>query len=369
MTRFEFIEGLKQALTGLPPEVIARTVADYERRIFEASAAGQSEEEILAGLGNPQQIADNLRAEMAPKVPAVVMPAPVPPAARGPVNFVRAFFSFIGLMLFNLFLVVPVTVYAALLFAAYVMSLGFFGGGIALTASAVSGVNQIVLNEPFHHVRVQRSAGESGTHSIVAKGDGDHMVVNIGENGVHVETNADARLVSASSKIKDAMGEKTASASAGATSAASATSAAGASASPAASSADKRAAPEPKEHTVVDIGPNGVTIDSKDGAHSGEGSGKLFLHGHDGDEEDADDNVNIDMPGLHLHNGDFDSDESVLSLGTDFISASRPVQVGVGIGIILAGIIGFLLCLVVTRYSLLGLYRLAQMEFAVLRGA
>ncbi|HEY8025075.1 MAG TPA: DUF1700 domain-containing protein [Burkholderiaceae bacterium] len=361
MTRFEFIEGLKQALTGLPPEVITRTVAEYERRIFEASAAGQSEEEILAGLGNPQQIADNLRAEMAPKVPAVVMPAPVPPAAKGPVNFGRAFFSFIGLMLFNLFLVVPVTVYAALLFAAYVMSLGFFGGGIALTAGAVSGVNQIVLNEPFHHVRVQRSPGENG--------NGDHTVVKIGENGVHVETNADARLVSASSKIKDAMSEKAASATAGATSAASATSAAGASASSAASSAAKPAATEQKEHTVVDIGPNGVTIDSKDGAHSGEGSGKLFLHDHDGDDEDADDNVNIDMPGLHLHNGDFDSDESVLSLGTDFISASRPVQVGAGIGIILAGIIGFLLCLVVTRYSLLGLYRLAQMEFAVLRGA
>jgi len=375
MTRFEFIEALKQALTGLPPDLIARTVAEYERRIFEASAAGQSEDEIMAGLGEPQQIADDLRAGLAPKVPAV-LPSPVATTApvsapKGPINAVRMFFSFIGLMLFNLFLVTPVTVYAALLFAAYVTSLAFFGGGIVLTAGGVSGVNQIVLNEPFHHIRIVRPHGEievrPSVHSSVTTGDGEHTTVNIGESGIHVETDADAHPTASApaptSAAKETTGAKVASGSAVATPAASATASAPA-------PADNAKAVH--EHTVVDIGPQGVTVLSKgkgadeedwevDGEH-----GKRFLrHGDDGDDH----NVNIDMPGLHIHDGDVDTDESVISLGGDFISASRPAQIGVGLGITLAGIIGFLLCLVVSRYTLLGLYRLAQMELAVLRGA
>ena len=48
MTRFEYIAALRSALEGLPPEVIERTVAEYEKRIFDASAAGQAEDEIIA---------------------------------------------------------------------------------------------------------------------------------------------------------------------------------------------------------------------------------------------------------------------------------------------------------------------------------
>ncbi len=371
MTRFEFIGALKQALTGLPPDLIDSTVAEYERRIFEASAAGQSEDEIMAGLGDPQKIADDLHAGLAPKLPAV-MPATVPApvsAPKGPINVVRMFFSFIGLMLFNFFMVVPVTVYAALLFAAYVTSLAFFAGGIVLTAGGISGVNQIVLNEPFHHVRIVKPHGEadvhSSMHSSVTTGDGDHTTVNIGENGIHVETDADAHPAASASvsAAKDTSGAKTASGSAVAAASASA-------AASAPTPADNSKAAH--EHTVVDIGPKGVTVTSNDNGTDDQGwehdseHGKRFLrHGDDGDSGD----VNIDMPGLHIHDGDLQTDDSVISLGGDFISASRPAQIGVGIGITLAGIIGFLLCLVVSRYTLLGLYRLAQMELAVLRGA
>jgi uncharacterized membrane protein len=370
MTRFEFLETLKQALTGLPPDLIAKTVAEYERRIFEASAAGQSEDEIMAGLGEPQKIADDLRASLAPKVPAVV-PSPaqssVPaatPAPTGPLNVFRVFFSFIGLMLFNLFMVIPVTVYAALLFAAFITSLAFFGGGIVLTAGGISGVNQIVLDEPFRHIRIVRPHAEIGAHASVTTSD-EHTVVNIGENGVHVETNGDAHPAAAASASKDAASAKAVAGSAAV--AASAASAAPASSTKAAASASTPAdnAKTTHEHTVVDIGPQGVTVVSKDA--EGNEHGKRFLR--DGKDGQDDDNVNIDMPGLHIHDGDLDADESVISLGGDFISASRPVQIGVGIGITLAGIIGFLLCLVVSRYTLLGLYRLAQMELAVLRGA
>jgi hypothetical protein len=41
----------------------------------------------------------------------------------------------------------------------------------------------------------------------------------------------------------------------------------------------------------------------------------------------------------------------------------------IGVGLTLLGIIGFLLCLTISRYSVLGLFRLAEMEFAVLKNA
>ena len=51
------------------------------------------------------------------------------------------------------------------------------------------------------------------------------------------------------------------------------------------------------------------------------------------------------------------------------VGASRPFQASIGIGLILAGIISFLLCLTIARLTLLGIVSLVQMEFAVLKSA
>lgn len=328
MTRFEYIAALRSALEGLPPDVIERTVAACEQRIHDASAAGQSEDDILASLEDPQKVAADLHAAHAPKLPAVVTApqAHTTTPARGPASALRMFFSLIGLMVFNLFLIGPAIAYAGLLIAAFAISLTCYLGGVAVTGASLTGINQVSLAGPLKHVSFDEPDEVADMHHH----DG-RTRVNIGEAGVHVETGSTrVHVVPASLAVTQASTVP-------------------------ASATDAASKTGTGDDTVVDIGPKGVVV--KD-----DGGRDVFV-------DDDDDNTDVDMPGLHFHRRDAGFDHNIVSLGTDFISESQPVQVGVGIGIIFAGIISFLLCLAILRYTLLGVVKLAQLELGVLRGA
>ncbi len=207
MTRFEYIDALRQALQGLPDDIIARTIAEYEKRIFDASASGYSEDEIMNRLASPQKVADDVRAAQAPKVPVVVeapagpLPQGTPPAApRGPVSAVRMFFSLVGLMIFNLFMIGPTIAYMCLVFAAFVVSLACYGGGIIMTAGSMAGVNQLSWNEPMHRFHMH-NAHEDGPVTISARDGDDHTVIRVGDKGVHIEAEARPHLVVAGTTV------------------------------------------------------------------------------------------------------------------------------------------------------------------------
>ena len=53
MSRALFLSRLKAGLTGMPPEELRDVVADYEAHFAEAQAAGRSETEVEAALGDP----------------------------------------------------------------------------------------------------------------------------------------------------------------------------------------------------------------------------------------------------------------------------------------------------------------------------
>ncbi|WP_297515446.1 DUF1700 domain-containing protein [uncultured Caulobacter sp.] len=63
MTRAEFIARLRRGLAGLPATTIADIVADHEAHFADAQAAGRSEAEVAAALGDPDRLARELRAE------------------------------------------------------------------------------------------------------------------------------------------------------------------------------------------------------------------------------------------------------------------------------------------------------------------
>jgi hypothetical protein len=104
-----------------------------------------------------------------------------------------------------------------------------------------------------------------------------------------------------------------------------------------------------------------VRIDDKDS--------QIKISGDD-DEDTAfsedEHGLSIDAPGVHIYNPRY-SDHVFLT--SDGLGLSRPAQGMIGVGLTLLGIIGFLLCLTISRYSVLGLFRLAEMEFAVLKNA
>src|SRR5213075_3285497 len=106
MSKNEYLDALKKALTGLPPDVAAKTMAYYEQRFIDSLAAGQTEAEITADLDEPRKIAMTLRANAHRSAFE---------QNRSPASLARMMVSFIGLGIFNLFMVVPAAVFSALL--------------------------------------------------------------------------------------------------------------------------------------------------------------------------------------------------------------------------------------------------------------
>ncbi len=63
MTRAEFMARLRQGLVGMPMATAAEITADYDTHFDDGVAAGRSEAEISAALGDPSRLARELRAE------------------------------------------------------------------------------------------------------------------------------------------------------------------------------------------------------------------------------------------------------------------------------------------------------------------
>ncbi len=143
MNKQAYLDALKQAMQGLPPETVAKTLAYYEQRFIDGLVAGRSEEEVYKELDEPRKVAMTLRANV--HLSAFEQ-------KKTPVNLARAVVSFIGLTIFNLFMVIPAMVYASLLGAVYICAFGFYIGGIALVSSGLSGQNELALEGPLRHV-------------------------------------------------------------------------------------------------------------------------------------------------------------------------------------------------------------------------
>ncbi len=142
MTKLDYLDALRKALAGLPPATIAKTLAYYEQRFVDGAGAGRSEAEVYAELDEPRKIAMTLRASRHLQDFR---------QRRGPVSLLRMLVSAVGLALFNLFMLIPAVVYGALLLSLYLSALSLYVGGIAVTASGLSGQNELALEGPLHH--------------------------------------------------------------------------------------------------------------------------------------------------------------------------------------------------------------------------
>jgi uncharacterized membrane protein len=272
MSKIEFIDALRRALAGLPAETVAKTLAYYEQRFIDGLAAGRSEAEIAADLGDPKKIAVTLRAST--HLSAFEQ-------KKNPANFMRLLMSALGLAIFNLFMVVPAMVYSALLAAMYVAALAFYVGGIAITASGLSGANELVLDGPLRH--------------FALKGDQAAQTrISIGESTIQVfqEPAGGARR-------------------------------GGANAEPGSGSE-----PESEPENEAGDTPSSSRVMRRAEAFAG--------------------------GGLHI--------------STDLDHGSRSVQTTFGLAMVLCGIILFLLSLVVTKYTLVGIKRYIEMNFTLLKG-
>ncbi len=264
MGKLDYLDALKRAMAGLPPEIQAKTLAWYEQRFVDGVALGRSEASIAEELGDPRKIAVTLRANA--HMDAFK-------EKKTPANAVRMLVAGAGLLVFNLFMAIPAAVYASLLVAVYGTALGFYVSGIAITASGLAGANELVLNNPLHRIEIM----ESGERREIRQDS--RTRVTIGKQGIH----------------------------------------------------------------VFDDAP--------------------------GDAEVIDDNPDEEARATAVIRRAEKVADAGIQISTDMDGESRTTQTAVGLAMVLGGILLFLLSLLVTRYTFIGLKRYVRMNVSLLRGA
>jgi len=124
MTKSEFLDTLRRRLAGMSPREIDDIIGDYTTHFADGSAAGRSEEDIAAALGDPMRIARELRAEAGFRRWE---------EDKTPANFLAVVFGLLALIAVDFMFLLPV-LGSLLVFVliSTVVVLAMCGGGIYL---------------------------------------------------------------------------------------------------------------------------------------------------------------------------------------------------------------------------------------------
>ncbi|MEJ0065443.1 MAG: DUF1700 domain-containing protein [Caulobacteraceae bacterium] len=123
MTRQDFIARLRQGLVGLPAQAQFDILADYETHFNEGLAAGRSEADVAAALGDPDRLARELRAEAGVRRWQ---------AQRNPEAAAAAVFAVLGLGAIDILVLLPIliSVVSVICATGIVALVGFVGGAV-----------------------------------------------------------------------------------------------------------------------------------------------------------------------------------------------------------------------------------------------
>ena len=132
MTRAEFMGRLRRGLVGMPTAAAADIASDYEIHFEDGLAAGRTEAEVAAALGDPDRLARDLRAEAGAQR---WHQEKNPSAAAG------AIFAVLGLGAIDILILLPILMSVAMtLFGMFMAAIGIFiGGGAIMVAGPFAG--------------------------------------------------------------------------------------------------------------------------------------------------------------------------------------------------------------------------------------
>lgn len=126
MNRDQFLSDLRAALRGVPPQEVEEILADYQAHFAEAGANGRSEHEVADALGDPKQIAKELRAESGLRRWE---------QRRTPGNLFAAFVALCGLAAVDVIILLPlIFVFGLVVFVVGVVLLALVVAGLAILA-------------------------------------------------------------------------------------------------------------------------------------------------------------------------------------------------------------------------------------------
>jgi len=127
MTREAFMVRLWDGLKGLPTQTAAEIVADYQAHFVEGAAAGRSDDDIAAGLGDPDRLARELRAEAGLKRWE---------SERNPSAAAAAVFAVLGLGALDVLVLLPILIgVVCTLFGVAMACIGVMIGGAVVFAA------------------------------------------------------------------------------------------------------------------------------------------------------------------------------------------------------------------------------------------
>lgn len=108
-------------------------------------------------------------------------------APRSSSSWVRRGLTALGLLIFNLLMMVPAMVYLAMLAAMYVASIAVYVFGIVLTSSSLAGVSEFVIREPAHHVSMHRST----VVEVLMPHEQRRLRIELNQNGLRISPEPD----------------------------------------------------------------------------------------------------------------------------------------------------------------------------------
>lgn len=141
MTQDAFIQQLRHELRSLPKQVVDEIVADYREYFGDALAAGRSEAEVVAALGDPVKLARELKAQATFRQWET---------RRSFGNLMRVIVSIAGLGLLQLLLLIPFMFYLLILTFCYAISGALTVAGLVTVVAL--GSHHLFGWPPFHSV-------------------------------------------------------------------------------------------------------------------------------------------------------------------------------------------------------------------------
>lgn len=161
MSRQAFLGRLREGLRDLPPGAADDIIADYEAHFSEGAAAGRTEAEVAAALGDPGRLARELRAEAGLKRWE---------AQRNPSAAANAVFAVLGLGAIDVLILLPILLgVAGTLFGFALASVGCFAaGGVVFAIGPFVGVGKEIAAAMLAGLGVMAGGASLGALTAVA---------------------------------------------------------------------------------------------------------------------------------------------------------------------------------------------------------
>ncbi|RKF48645.1 DUF1700 domain-containing protein [Paraburkholderia fungorum] len=196
MTQDAFIQQLRHELRSLPKQVVDEIVADYREYFGDALAAGRSEAEVVAALGDPVKLARELKAQATFRQWET---------RRSFGNLMRVIVSIAGLGLLQLLLLIPFMFYLLILTFCYAISGALTVAGLVTVVAL--GSHHLFGWPPFHSVPFTFESSDVRTDQQ-ASGSGNSSAPNNNSDADHSPTQGDVGLAIANMKAFQVDGDR-----------------------------------------------------------------------------------------------------------------------------------------------------------------